>query len=143
MKAQLIDIIESEVSDKLRLDKSDVMWLKVEMGMTFLDHYLGEADPLKEKLIKSKAYWNWWRAVWANRDKFLMHNTGEPKKLGFVYLQPVTGMMEEGWHRGRMIMWHQSLRFYEIFHKRNYFNGSIRPPAEVMELDNEPIFNHK
>lgn len=143
MKQQIIDIIETEVAEKLRLDKADVMWLKIEYGVEFLHNYLEAGDPLIEQLKQSKAFWNWWRAVWANRDKYLMSNTGEPKKLGFIYLQPVTGMADEGWCRGRMIMWEQSQRFYEIFHRHRSLNGLIKPPAEVMQMETELIFNHK
>ncbi len=135
----MVEHTEKQVQDTLRLSVEDLFELKFSEGVDFLQYIRPEEISLA--LRDSKAYWNWWRTLWANRDRKLLAMI-ETDSDGFLYQKPLP-FKENNWLACRKIDWSDGLQFYTDYHIQQiemihqYPNDEVIKSAMRQQYDKE------
>jgi hypothetical protein len=128
MNSKVVNIIEKDVIRVLRLSNEAVFELKMNEGI----HFVRDFEPkLREALINSRAYWNWFRSVWANRDKMLMASIIVFSK-GFKEVSEVNDA-PMGWELHKCHLWNESQEFYNDYHHHALAGVDMYPNDEVIK----------
>jgi hypothetical protein len=128
MNSKVVNIIEKDIIRVLRLSNEAVFELKMNEGI----HFVRDFEPkLREALINSRAYWNWFRSVWANRDKKLMASIIVFPK-GFKEKSAVKDC-PMGWELHTVHLWSESQEFYHDYHHHALAGVDMYPNDEVIK----------
>lgn len=96
---QILKRTEDEVLELLAsiYTEEDLFKLRIDVGLEYIyDHYRVEKC---KGVIRSKAWWKWWRFVWHQGDKKVLATW---RKAGCKYISLEDYML---WHKGECQKW--------------------------------------
>lgn len=64
-----------QVADLLRIDQEEIFWMQVEYADEFL-HSWCKDETVVQLMKDTREFWGWWKQVWHNNDKMLLHLFG-------------------------------------------------------------------
>ncbi len=131
MNSKLVHIIERDIVRTLRLPMEMVFEFKVDQGINYLEKTFPVDHELAAALKNSKSFWNWWRSLWANRDKKLiaMLTIGEH---GFSVKHPERVSKSEVWQHRYIYDWSSNVEFYQQAHINSLIDLKLYPNEEVI-----------
>lgn len=130
MSTTIIDNIERQVNASLRLPPEDVFNFKLETGIRYLDNV--HPDFIKCALKNSREFWNWWRALWANRDRQLLERI-KTRDNGFSYFNEPVSQLSTNWVLGTQIAYTNAMTFYTSYHQAALAGFAMYPNDDVVK----------
>jgi len=113
MHPKIINVIERDVCELLRLDADAVFNLKVEYAVAYLEGRF-ESHIVKE-LMNNSRFWMWWRELWAQRDRNFMKEV-TVKRWGLSYTYSLNWRDFPDYTETKNILYKGAWDFYKEFH---------------------------
>ena len=112
----------------LRKDADWHFWLRVEIGLEYIDQVLRFQSPTRERIVASPEFWAWWHNEWFNREVRLNRQLLLEDGL-IVYFRDIGQPIKQVLAR---LTWGEFEAFYTTLHRDFIRTGSM-PDKPVLE----------